>query len=85
MLSTEHIIDKNLEAIKKATAEDLALKKVISYIGNGWPDSIRSVDPVVRQCLQFKDELAYQDGLIMRPKNCDSSSCIVPIWELNTR
>ena len=52
--------------IRKETKADPVLDQLQGIITAGWPDSIKDLPPVIRSYWPYRDELAVNDGIIMK-------------------
>ncbi|KAF2881235.1 hypothetical protein ILUMI_24940 [Ignelater luminosus] len=68
--------DHKVMEIQKATSEDAVCNCLSFYIKNGWPNSIKRVQPIVQHYHNFRNELTEYRGLIYKgdqlfiPLNC---------------
>ncbi|KAF2878627.1 hypothetical protein ILUMI_27549 [Ignelater luminosus] len=68
--------DHKVMEIQKATSEDAVCNSLSFYIKNGWPNSIKRVQPIVQHYHKFQNELTEYRGLIYKrdkliiPLNC---------------
>jgi hypothetical protein len=67
------ISENRTKDIRDATSQDSSMKMLKEYITTGWPDNIHKVLEPVKMYYKFKDELAWEDGIIYR-----SSKILVP-------
>ena len=57
---------QKLQSIRKATQADDELRALRAVIVDGWPDSQRHLDAPLRPYWPCRDELAVENGLIMK-------------------
>jgi hypothetical protein len=60
------ISDQKLQALKKATSEDVMLSYALQYTRDGWSQYKEDVKLAARQLFNVKDELSEYDGLLVR-------------------
>ncbi|KAK7108980.1 hypothetical protein V1264_013102 [Littorina saxatilis] len=52
--------------IRAATEDNATCRQLTSTIVTGWPDTLQEVPPAIRTFWHFRDELAIEDGLILK-------------------
>jgi hypothetical protein len=57
---------QKLQALKKATSEDVMLSYALQYTRDSWPQYKEDVKLAARQLFSVKDELSEYDGLLVR-------------------
>ena len=65
-----HVTEKTLSELQTATAQDHTLTKVIQYVQHGWPEKYQQCEPDVKPYFLIRDELAYQDNIIVKGQRC---------------
>lgn len=60
--------DEKIKEIKIANLNDTEMQILFDYVENGWPKSIRLVNPLVKVYYKFKDEIIQADGLLYKNK-----------------
>ncbi|KAK7105840.1 hypothetical protein V1264_017168 [Littorina saxatilis] len=60
------VSDEKLEALRKATQEDVTLQTALEYTRSGWPQYKEDVKLAAREFYSVKDELSDHDGLLVR-------------------
>ncbi|PIK52013.1 hypothetical protein BSL78_11086 [Apostichopus japonicus] len=57
---------KKQDELKQQTKQDTMLSALVEVIITGWPDSIKEVQPDLRQFWSYRDELTVCDGVILK-------------------
>ena len=57
---------ERLNEIRKETKADPVLDQLQGIITAGWPDSIKDLPPVIWSYWPYRDELSFNDGIIMK-------------------
>ena len=57
-----------LQALQQHTASDMTLTKLKDVIVSGWPERRQDLPKVLHPFWPFRDELAVEDGLIIKGK-----------------
>ncbi|KAK9746861.1 hypothetical protein QE152_g5781 [Popillia japonica] len=68
-LEVQIVLSMTETALEKFTTEtknDEELQSVIRYIQDGWPEEKEDVEEKARRYFNFRDELAYYEGLIFK-------------------
>jgi hypothetical protein len=65
-VSIHHMSERRLNEIRGATLKDDSLMELSETIIKGWPREISKVPEQARPYFHFRDELAVQDGILMR-------------------
>ena len=73
MLEYLPISQPGLQKIQQETASDESLQALIKVIQHGWPETKDQTPLQARPYFHVRDELAHQDGVVMR-----GSRCIIP-------
>ncbi len=66
VMTVSRISEAKTEELRQATASDNTLQKLIATINRGWPESERHVPPDIRSYFSFRDELAIEDGIVLK-------------------
>lgn len=66
VMTVTRISQSKTEELRQATASDTTLQKLTATIQRGWPESERQVAPNIRSYFPFRDELAIEDGIVMK-------------------
>ena len=64
------ISEQQLSEIKQETAKDPTLQTLKNVILRGWPENSSSVPKEVSECFNVGEELAVQDGIIVKGQRC---------------
>ena len=59
------VTDYKLNQLVRETENDGTLQKLKSMVLNGWPSSIKSVDPEIRPYWSMRDDISLLDGLLL--------------------
>ncbi|RXN04113.1 sec1 family domain-containing 2-like protein [Labeo rohita] len=65
-MSISYISTARLEELRKQTAKDEVLQALSTMIQQGWPSKEHSLCPTVRPYFPYRDELAVEDGIVMK-------------------
>ena len=52
--------------LKKETASDPQLAKLISTVKNGWPESLKETDPEIQEFFNFREQLIVHDDVVYK-------------------
>lgn len=66
VMSIQHISSSRLEELRNHTAKDKDLQALSNIIQKGWPTNKINLPTSVRQYFTFRDELAIEDGVVMK-------------------
>ena len=66
VMSVQHISSSRLDELRDHTARDKDLQALCKIIQNGWPMRAVNLPASVRQYFTFGDELAIEDGVVMK-------------------
>lgn len=66
VLKYNYMSDVKLLEIKEATETDLELNLLKDFIVKGWPRDNDSIDPQVKKYWQYRDELCFSNGLVLK-------------------
>ena len=53
-----------MEEFKEETAKDETLQLLSRKVIQGWPDSVKKIDPEVKPYWPLRDDISVEDGLI---------------------
>ena len=67
------LTDSKIERLRKSTHEDVTLQIVAQLIKNGWPETVKDVDPAARAYFHVRDELTMDNDIVFR-----SNRCVIP-------
>ena len=59
------ISTSRLEKLQQETAADAVLQKIREFVQQGWPESIKSLAPELRQYCSIHDDISVVDGLLL--------------------
>ena len=66
VMSNVPISGPMLQRIKDATDKDESLQKAITYVQEGWPRHMKTVDESIRDLFHVRGELSVVQGLLVR-------------------
>ena len=68
MFSIENLpcSQSKLSALKEETLKDMELNILKDTISRGWPENKRQINPRITQYWNFRDEISYYDGLLLK-------------------
>lgn len=66
VMSVQHISSSRLNEFRDHTARDKDLQALCMIIQSGWPKRDVNLPASVRQYFTFRDELAIEDGIVMK-------------------
>ena len=65
LMSTIPISDIRLDQLKKETASDSVMLKLMEYVQNGWPRDHKTMDITTKSYHKLKDNITCQQGLLL--------------------
>ena len=70
MFSIENLpcSQSKLCALKEETLKDMELNILKDTVSRGWPENKRQINPRITQYWNFRDEISYFDGLLLKGK-----------------
>lgn len=66
VMTVSYISSSRLEELKRHTADDTSLQTLSTLIRHEWPRKQRNLPHAIRPYFPFRDELAINDGVIMK-------------------
>ena len=66
VLMVTPVASHRMVALKKETASDPQLAKIISTLKNGWPESLKETDPEIQEFFNFREQLIVQDDIVYK-------------------
>ena len=68
MFSIENLpcSQSKLSALKEETLKDMELTILKDTVSRGWPENKRQINPRITQYWNFRDEISYFDGLLLK-------------------
>ena len=63
--SLVEISDSRLKQLKQETESNSTMKKLKIMVENGWPSSIKKVDPEIRTFWSLRDDISLLEGLLL--------------------
>ena len=60
------IAQHRMVELKKETASDPQLAKLISTVKNGWPEALKETDPEIQEFFSFREQLIVHDDIVYK-------------------